>query len=185
VLMTTAGWSLLLASALLAAQQGDPFERLTVPAAQLPAGCRLTPQTITDPGGRVRVGAWAGLRIDSNPWKGTDRALLAAIRQGVDPPVQVPDGPPLHPRDLAIFRSKLADGVEQAYAAIYETEDQQQVVVYGVQFAAEATAIEAEMRGLRDRRPRYRSGRTVVVITSYGSPCAAAVDAHVRAVLEK
>ena len=113
-------------SLLIITIQADPFNALAIPEQQLPGGCRI----VAAPGSPelgLRAGRWGALPIDANPWRGTDRIAVAAIRERMDPPQMVPDGPPLHPRDLAAFRRNLADGAEQAYAAIYESADRQQV----------------------------------------------------------
>src|SRR5580693_1202638 len=87
---------------------------LTLPAERLPVGCVLspTPSAHLD-GSRVRSGLWAG--FPANPWTGTDRRLMASIRQFVDGSAAVPDGPPLSARELSRYLALLADGIEEAY----------------------------------------------------------------------
>lgn len=165
------------------------LDALTVPAGQLPDGCRLSPARgeATDARvqvgtpARVQVGTPAGLPIDTNPWLGDERTAVAAIRGRIDPPQVVPDGPPLHPKEDAAFRRRLADGVAFAYAAVYESQDRTQVVVYAVRFESDAGFEQASAR--RARRPVFQDAatRTLAVVTDHGSPCAPAVTAHVRA----
>jgi hypothetical protein len=177
--MTTALFALVFTVGLAA--QADPFAALAVPEQLLPPGCRLaaapgSPGT----GAAVRAARVGALPIDNNPWRGADRIALAAIRERVDPAQLMPDGPPLHSRDLAAFRSNLADGVEQAYAAIYESEDRTQVGVYAVQFHAESS-FEAAIERLKRRQAFLdREARTLAVVTNSGSPCAAAIEAHLK-----
>lgn len=91
---------------------------LTVPTDRLPTGCALSPAaSLPLDGKRVRTGLWAGLPIAMNPWTGTDRPLIASIRERMDGPTLTPDGPPPTARELSRYRSRLADGVEEAYAA--------------------------------------------------------------------
>ena len=63
------------------------LQELTVPAERLPPGCVLSSDdTARRDGTRVRSRNWAGLRIPSNPWAGTDRPLVASIRERMDRP---------------------------------------------------------------------------------------------------
>jgi len=92
---------------------------LTVPAQRLPADCALPDAPVIRIGdNKMQSGLWAGLPITSNPWIGSDRAIVAAIVERMDRPTLVPDAP-LTPRDAARFRLQLADGVDEAYAAVY------------------------------------------------------------------
>src|SRR5437867_1306584 len=72
---------------------------LTLPAERLPVGCALSsaPSVHLD-GNRVRYGLWSG--FPANPWIGTDRRLMASIRELVDGPATIPDGPPLDAKEL-------------------------------------------------------------------------------------
>lgn len=181
--MTAPMLAILALTLLQVSAQSDPFSALAVPESQLPPGCRIAaaPENPRSDGA-VRPGRWTALPIDSNPWRGTDRIVVAAIRERVDPPQMVPDGPPLHPRDLAAFRRNLADGVAQAYAAVYESDDRRQVAVHAVQFQSR-TSFEAATARLKKRQVfRDSATRTLVAVTSYGSPCGAAIEAHLRSV---
>jgi hypothetical protein len=46
--------------------------------------------------------------------------LVASIRERMDAPTLMPDGPPLSPGEAASFRLHFADGVEGKRTAIYE-----------------------------------------------------------------
>ena len=120
---------------------------LTVPAEKLPTGCALAAKdTLQLDGGKVRSGMWAGLPIPANPWTGSDEAIVAAIRERIEPPARVVDGPPLTPRERARFRLGLAEGVEAAYAAFYVEDDQRVIGVYAVKLA-NAVAITTRVIG--------------------------------------
>jgi hypothetical protein len=160
------------------------LDELTLPTSRLPAGCHLSaapsrPAT----GDRVQGGLWAGLPITSNPWTGGERPIVAAIRERLDGPTMLPDGPPLERRELEKFRAHLADGVEVAYAAIYSSDNPGLVVVYAVRFASErstAAAVRATARtGLR-----FVSGRTLVGVSG-DSSCFPAVATYLKELLNR
>src|SRR2546430_1669872 len=126
--------------------QGPPREfglaDLTVPMDRLPAGCALaaSPSERLE-GNRVRSGLWTGLNIGTNPWIGTEAPILAAIRERLAP-TEVPDGPPLTPAQARRYFLQLADGIEQAYVAIYrEQEVSDLTTVYGLQFPTTDAAL--------------------------------------------
>ena len=92
---------------------------LTVPKDRLSRGCALSPTASARiDGNRVQGGLWAGLPIPTNPWSGTDRQIIASIRERVDGPLLVADAPPPTARELSRNSLLLADGVGEAYAAI-------------------------------------------------------------------
>jgi hypothetical protein len=99
-----------------AAQAGDPRLRslssLTIRGDRLPTGCSLPPSIFA-------IAARA-----TNPWSGTDPVAIGEIRERVDGPTRMPDGPPLSHRELARFRFSLAEGVEEGYAAVYQQDEQ-------------------------------------------------------------
>lgn len=149
------------------------LNQLTVPQEQLPSGCVAAPSDK------------AGLPIDRNPWVGNDRRVVGAIRERMDGPVRVPDGPPATRRELSQYRLQLADGVEEAYAAVYRQPDPAQglIVVYG------STLSDAAARAARQgfARPsenpkiiRLTMGSTVVVLHGDGGPCSQAIGAYLQ-----
>jgi hypothetical protein len=156
---------------------------LTVPAERLPAGCVLsTNDTARRDGTRVRSRNWAGLGIPSNPWAGTDRPLVASIRQRMEPTV-TPDGPPPSRSDAASFRLHFADGVEEAYAAIYEQSETELIVVYASRFASSDKAVESRSYSGWSNNPRVirvAMGLTVAMVHGESGPCFNAVGAHLR-----
>ena len=163
--------------------QGALFlEDLTVPQPRLVSGCRLAVSpAVATPEGRVRGGLWAGLPIPNNPWRGSDRAILAAIRERVVSPSPLPDGPPLTAAATSQLRLQRAEDVEEGYAAIYEGSDSL-VTVYGLRFTSDRVP---ELPVQYPRSPgTFRSvrGRTVVVVSGNGGPCLRAVSGYVGTV---
>jgi hypothetical protein len=174
-----------------AAQSSPPrvvtMQELTVPAEGLPTGCVLSPGgTVRLDGNKVRMRSWAGLRIPSNPWAGTDRPLVASIRERMEPTV-TPDGPPPSRSEAASFRLHFADGVEEAYAAIYEQSETELIVVYASRFASSEKAVESRSYSGWSNNPRVirvAMGPIVAMIQGNAGACFDAVGAHLRS-LEK
>lgn len=133
---------------------------LTVPAERLPAGC-TPPESPVMRGGddKMQSGLWGGLPITSNPWTGYDRAIVAAIVERMDRPILVPDAP-LTRRDAARFRLQLADGVDEAYAAVYRQPAPPLVIVYAQRLTGATVP--------------------VVVVSGDAGECAQAIRAHLR-----
>jgi hypothetical protein len=111
--------------------------------------------------------------------------LIASIRERVDGPVIVPDGPPLSARQSARYRSHLAEGVEAAYAAVYgqggspTSDPHEPIVVYGLRFADARSAVDNRNDAGTNRRiTRVASGSLVAAVHGAG-PCSDAVRAHV------
>jgi hypothetical protein len=164
------------------------MQELTVPAARLFPGCGLSPASPDQTGNSVRPRNWAGLNIPTNPWAGTDKPLTATIRQRISGAPLTPDGPPLTARESASYRLHLAEGVDEAYVAIYsqpETADHNDViVVYALRFLS-STMPDDIARVLRQsdnpRIIRVSLGQVVVVVHGDGGPCFQAVEAHVKA----
>lgn len=156
-------WLLALLFSLQGAIPDGPaaLQQLTVPASQLPQGCALSAAPgVTRDGDTVRGGLWAGLPITTNPWIGSDRVIVAAIRERIEPPSPLADGPPLSSAERARFRLRLAEGVEAAYAAVYVDAANRLLVVYGMTLAGRA--------------------RPVTRIVDGDSACLDAVSAHIK-----
>jgi hypothetical protein len=111
---------------------------LTVPADRLPAGCTLPSSPASTDAQGVHGGLWANLPIDGNPWIGAEPVVVATLRERAEPPRRVVDGPPLSKPEAARARLRLAEGVEQAYAAVYADASHRLVVVYGLKLAGRA-----------------------------------------------
>jgi hypothetical protein len=162
------------------------LRELTVPQERLPSGCAAAPSDTVDVGGnRVRSGLWAGLPIDTNPWTGNDRQVVAAIRERMVGPVRVPDGPPPTRRELSQYRLQLAEGVEEAYAAVYRQSDPGLglILVYGSKLSDARAALERSGLEGATANPkilRLTIGSAVVVLHGDGGACARAIGAYLQ-----
>ena len=160
------------------------MQDLTVAAERLPAACVLAPGSAKRlDGNRVQTRNWTGLRIPTNPWAGAETSLVASIRERMDGPTPVPDGPPLSPTEAARFRLHFADGVEEAYAAIYEQSEAELIVVYAARFATSAKAVESRSYthwGNNPRVIRVAIGPIVAMVQGDAGPCLNAIGAHLR-----
>jgi len=152
---------------------------LTVPQDRLPPGCALSAMnSVRLDGNGVRVGLWAGLPIPSNPWTGADRSIIASIRERMGGWPVEPDGPPLDRRAASRYRLRLADNVEEAYAAIYMTDsDPAVVVVYASRLAATERTLDASRVGPKHR---FQIGPIDVVVSGDGRECSQAIDAYLN-----
>jgi hypothetical protein len=158
---------------------------LTLPESRLATGCRLVPAPTEHLAGKpVRGGMWAGFPIPTNPWAGTDRHIVAAIREQVDPPPVTPDPPALDSRGNAAFRLRLADGVEAAYAAIYGSDEPFLVVVLAIRFGEEGKPLTASTDRSRSTA-HFASGRTLIGISGEQSRCFPAVVAYVKEMMNR
>jgi hypothetical protein len=187
--------SLLVMTAVFAnVSQGTPrpilMEQLTVPSAGLPPGCVIAPDRVGSPENPSGERNWAALNIPANPWVGTDALLIAAVRERMGPPPLMPDGPPLVGRERAAYRLRLADGIDEAYAAIYATSPSARnaniVVVYAVRYADPASA-HIQLTPREAANPRiagFTIGAIDVVIHGDGGPCFHSVKAHVKAIAD-
>ena len=87
----------------IAQQSGRPLievQALTVPAWRLLQDCALSPRSVLT-AADTRPANWAGLKIPTNPWTGSNKPLLATIRERSGGTAQPPDGPPLTTRQAA------------------------------------------------------------------------------------
>jgi len=172
------------------AQQSDTslieLQALTVPAWKLPQDCALSPPSVltTDNG---RPANWAGLKIPTNPWNGSNKPLLATIRERMGGTAQPPDGPPLTARQAASYRLHLADGIEEGYVAVYApTQDPQSsrlVVVYALRFSEGAQPSDSSATTettSSSQIARMWVGRTLVVVHSHNEPCFRAIGSHLQ-----
>lgn len=185
-------FSLLISASIASAvamNQGLPspvaLQDLTVPASRLPAGCGLSAAASVIDGNRVRGGMWAGLEIPTNPWAGTDRRIIASIVERMGGAPLVPDAP-LSASERARYRLRLADGIEDAYAAIYTSSDSALVVVYALRPASggESFAVNA-IRRRRDAFTAIDIGPITAVVTGNAGACSRSVEAHVRSLAAK
>jgi hypothetical protein len=166
--------------------RGTTLQELTVPLERLPAGCVLSPtDSIRLNGNRVQGGLWAGLPIPTNPWTGTERRILVPIVERLHGPILTPDGPPLAARELARYRSRLADGVEEAYAAVYMQSESSLTVVYAARFSDTERPGDWQSGRLTSTNPRVvrvAIGPVVAIAAGDGGQCFQAVAAHLRSI---
>jgi len=165
------------------AAQSTSLSDLTVPDNLLRPDCIISPTpTVRVEPNRVRGGLWAGLPIDRNPWIGSDRAITATIRERIDPPRRMPDGPPLSAAELARFLLGLADGVERSYAAVYAgATGEPLVTVYALEFPTDqdANRFRAELRP-SPSADIFSLSRIVAVVAGPHNACRTAIADHVR-----
>jgi hypothetical protein len=161
------------------------MQELTVPADRLPAGCMLSPApSRAVDGGHVRVGGlWA--EFPANPWIGTDRKLIVSIRELIDGPAVLPDGPPLGPKQLSRYLSQLADGVEEAYGVVYLQSEADKITVRALRFApTEKPAGSARFNDTRmSRNPtmlRIEIGPIVAAVTGARGACFQVVAMYLK-----
>jgi hypothetical protein len=133
-----------------------------VPQRQLPQGCQLAPAR-----------SWGGLRIASNPWTGADAPLAGKIRLLVEGAPRAVDGPPSRAA-LAQQELKLAEDVEEAYAAFYTAPGDGLVAVFAVKLKPSKRPIEGASR----RRDPMRVGSFLVAHSGRGDECHEAVVKH-------
>jgi hypothetical protein len=154
------------------------MQDLSVAPERLPAGCAISPDT-------------AGLPLPTSPWTGTDPVLLGRIRELIDGPPLLPDGPPPSRREYAQLRLRLADGIEEGYVAVYQqdvniTGSRELLRVFALRFADARKAAEAGHRWANNpRASRTMIGSTVAVIHGDGGKCFQAVAAHLRGLAGK
>jgi hypothetical protein len=173
-----------------AARPPVALRELTVPQERLPAGCATAPSNaVRLDGNRVLSGLWTGLPIDENPWMGNDPHVVGAIRERMDGPVRVPDGPPATRRELSQYRLQLSEGVEEAYAAVYRQPDPEQppIIVYGSRFSEPSAPVQRPAFGSgpgNEKILRLTIGSTVVVLHGDGGACSAAIGAYLRSLAQ-
>ena len=112
------------------------MQDLTVPKDRLPDGCSLKViepphqvvatsatgvRTIRSAGSTSSMQPGGMSRVTLNPWTGTERRILAELRQRVDGygAVRMPDAPPLTSKEMSAILLRFADGVAEGYAATY------------------------------------------------------------------
>lgn len=157
------------------------MQDLTVPEERLPAGCGVSPATSVVQGNRVRGDLWAGLQIPTNPWTGTDRNLMASIRERMYGQPLVPDAP-LTKKDASGYSLKLAEGLEEAYAAIYNQSEPALIVVYALRPAVieNPFAFDHPSNKSGSNGSRFEIGSVAIFISGDSGPCFQAIEAHLK-----
>jgi hypothetical protein len=142
---------------------------LTVPQGRLPSGCTAS------------AAPPVGLQIETNPWVGEDRPILASIRQRVGPSPKIPDGPPGTARQMAQLRLAWTRNIEEGYAAVYKQASPELVIVYGLRFST-AAAVEQVLRDTRGQTSprviRVAIGQIFAVVHGDAGPCAQAIGVY-------
>lgn len=114
--------------------------------------------------------------------------MTAIIREQVDPPSRLPDGPPLNPAQLAEFRLHLADGISASYAGFYyDSASNEVIAVFGLVFPQAADTlnfVQNRQRLIGTLAGIYPTplGQAVVLVSGKGGVCVAAIDAYLRAI---
>jgi hypothetical protein len=145
---------------LLSAQSAQSLALLTVPPEQLPGGCQLE-AVDPDATGPARFVMYPGLR--ENPWIGTHRPTVAAIRQVVDGPAG-----PRYGLSGPALRDRLADDVAEAYRARY-TSAEHRIEVYAVRFTDPEMTLPSSLNRLASvpaQPPRIVFGTTAALVLS-------------------
>ena len=149
---------------------------LTVPKEDLPAECRLTPAEANPGTPPTQVPD-----VHANPWSGTDTAAIAWIRQRMDGPPQVPDGPPLDRRAAARYLLRWADGLEEGYGAGY-TDRGQPLIVHALRFGE---GVNDPPKSVESFGTRVDIGRVVAFVYGKDSDCFRAVVTHLKLLASK
>ena len=171
--------------AVVSAQSAPELSALTIPAANLPEGCGLTPlppepsprPPIVLPDGTVIVRSSTSHgtgRFPSNPWFGTEYEYIAQIRASFEGVPQMPDGPPLDRADASRLKARLAGDITDAYHASYDTTSDGPVLIQAVRYAdAKWAPPTSWMRTLIGARRnsiesvRIVRGHAVILITGH------------------
>lgn len=155
------------------------LDQLTVPPSRLPRGCALLRHEPRQGIGMPPPTQVPG--IMANPWVGTDKVFIARIRQRMEGPPSVPDGPPMNRRAAARYLLQWAEGIEDGYAAAYAQPGAADVIVYAIRFAASATGRPASARMTAGRVvSRIEHGPIVAFVYGDGGECFRAVESHLR-----
>ena len=157
------------------AQDNFPLASLTVSENELPRGCRLMPSD-------------AKLRFifPSNPWLGRNPQSLVALRNIIDGPLKVVDGPPLSARQLSAFEQRWLESVVDGYRATYVSSEEDVVTVSAIRFtnlkAAKAASIRRQFDSFSAHSfHRVTFGTAIVVVASTSeTDCFRAIDAFIR-----
>jgi hypothetical protein len=157
---------------------------LTVPLDRLPPGCAPPPSRVERATGNTFHGDfWAGLPISHNPQTSSEPKLIVEVRERLEGPRLISDAPVLTARDAARFRIQLADGIDEAYAAIYRHAEFDLIVVYGLRFPTPDAAAEFWSGARAAKNPEVAtvlSGAIVAAVSGPSGPCRDAVAAHVQ-----
>jgi hypothetical protein len=163
------------------------MQELTVPKPRLPEGCSLKviepPRRDINPvtGGVIIRADPDWLHLGTNPWTGTDRSVLAEIRQHIDGMFPLPDAPPLTATQVAAF---YADGIDEGYAATYTQSGGREIALWAVRFAVPKKRTDFPMVGrgaTAQNVVRIEIGAIRAVVDGDGGPCSNVIVAYLEA----
>jgi len=169
------------------------LQDLTVPRDRLPDGCSLklveparreVISTMERGGQRVRyIGPTPSMQpagITANPWMGTDRRILAWLRQRVDGygELRLLDAPLTKREESALFL-QFAEGLEEGYAATYAQSGAHDLGVHAVRFA-----LTPEKRAVfpvdRPHTLVIETGSIRAIVYGDSGPCSTVIDTYLR-----
>jgi hypothetical protein len=174
------------------------MQGLTVPQERLPDGCSLKvieprrQEVVSTSATGVRtirvVSATASLQpggmsqVTQNPWTGTDRRILAELRQRVDGhgPVRTPDGPPLTRGETSAMLLQFADGVAEGYAATYAQSEGRDLGVWAVRFATAPDPVRGHDPIDPANSARVFDIGLIRAMLLGDGPCAIAIERHLK-----
>jgi hypothetical protein len=191
VILTTTRLSFMaLASLLMLNASPDKLNLgdLTVANEQLPGGCKLAASpTLRLDDTRVIDGLWGGLPIRSNPWIGSDRAVLAQIRTHMYGPGRLPDAPPDR-RTAAAYDGQLVDNVSEGYAAFYRDSGPEGIAVYALTFTSNEPLRDPSTnpQTSKDRLVSWITlGQTHILVVGDNGRCSDVIHANVQSLARK
>jgi hypothetical protein len=179
--------AVLLHSASMLGQSPTPplvtLEKLTVPKDRLPEGCAIKP---IQPDAKPFKSTVPGLlpsEVTANPWIGTDRRILASLRELVDGPnaIRPPDAPPLSQSESSALLLRLADGVDEGYAATY-AQAGPDLGVIALRFSS-AHEVDLDLPRANSKgagNTALQIGQIRVVVYGDGGRCSDAITGYVK-----
>lgn len=124
------------------------------------------------------------IRVPSNPWTGSDRAIVAAVRETVYGAPKLSDAPLMTTPTLRQFLLRLADGVDEAYVAAYEQKGLGRTFVYGLRFAASTQVPSLPAATAKPWiRAQVGAGRLIAAVHGKSGECADALASHMKTLL--
>jgi hypothetical protein len=144
----------------------------------LPAGCTLAQR-------KPVIGFSQPVGIDTNPWRGDDRSVVASIREvmyEISP--RVVDGPPLDSAQLSRFFGRLSQGINDGYVAVYTQQGAEELSVYALTFANAARLPNRpnDARINVRRAVWFEGGKTAIALHGDDGLCSRAIQSHLESV---
>jgi hypothetical protein len=173
--------------AILAQGRSVPTQEATLqqltPTTGPPANCDLVPVQ----GEPLSVGlTLPNVTVRSNPWTGSDRKVVAGIREVIYGAPRLPDAPIMSLPALATFLLQLAEGVEEGYVAAYEHAGSLRTFVYGLRFSDGVRLPEVpSVRSGHATLAWIQTKRLVAVVHGGNGECSKAVAAHVKSLVDE